>query len=74
MIFLDNPNRYGYLLDLKDPFVRKMYDRYRKKLGIPHGCPLSDAQRVDFETTLIDWLNERRGLDEQQGKGKAGRA
>lgn len=74
MIFLDVPNKYGYQLDLKDPLVQKLYWRYKDKHHIPHWCPLSDGERLDFETTLIDWLNERRGLDEQQGKGKAGRA
>ena len=60
MIFLDVPNKYGYQLDLKDPLVKKLYGRYKDKRHIPHWCPLSDAERLDFEAQVIEWWERRQ--------------
>lgn len=60
MIFLDVPNKYGYQLDLKDPLVQKLYWRYKEKHHIPHWCPMSDEERLDFETQLIGWWERRQ--------------
>lgn len=60
MIFLDVPNKYGYQLDLKDPLVKKLYGRYKYKHHIPHWCPLSDAERLDFESQVIGWWERRQ--------------
>ena len=59
MIFLDVPNKYGYQLDLKDPLVQKLYWRYKDKHHIPHWCPLSDKERLDFEAQVIEWWERR---------------
>lgn len=59
MIFLDVPNKYGYQLDLKDPLVQKLYWRYKDKHHIPHWCPLSDGERLDFEAQVIGWWERR---------------
>lgn len=59
MIFLDVPNKYGYQLDLKDPLVQKLYWRYKEKHHIPHWCPLSDAERLDFEAQVMEWWERR---------------
>lgn len=59
MIFLDVPNKYGYQLDLKDPLVQKLYWRYKDKHHIPHWCPLSDEERLDFEAQVIGWRERR---------------
>ena len=63
MIFLDVPNKYGYQLDLKDPLVQKLYWRYKDKHHIPHWCPLSDDERLDFEAQVIEWRERRRKHD-----------
>ena len=60
MIFLDVPNKYGYQLDLKDPLVQKLYWRYKDKHHIPHWCPLSDEERLDFEAQVIEWWERRQ--------------
>lgn len=60
MIFLDVPNRYGYQLDLKDPLVQKLYWRYKDKHHIPHWCPMSDEERLDFEAQVIEWWERRQ--------------
>lgn len=59
MIFLDVPNKYRYQLDLKDPLVQKLYWRYKDKHHIPHWCPLSDEERLDFEAQVIEWWERR---------------
>ena len=59
MIFLDVPNKYGYQLDLKDPLVKKLYGRYKDKHHIPHWCPLSDDERMDFEAQVMEWWERR---------------
>ena len=68
MIFLGVPNKYGYQLDLKDPLVQKLYWRYKDKHHIPHWCPLSDDERLDFEAQVIEWWERRQR--EQQEKRK----
>ena len=60
MIFLDVPNKYGYQLDLKDPLVQKLCWRYKDKHHIPHWCPLSDEERLDFEAQVIKWWERRQ--------------
>ena len=72
MIFLDVPNKYGYQLDLKDPLVQKLYWRYKDKHHIPHWCPLSDEERLDFEAQVIEWWERRQ--HEQQKERQRGRA
>ena len=59
MIFLDVPNKYGYQLDLKDPLVQKLYWRYKDIHHIPHWCPLSDEERLDFEAQVTEWWERR---------------
>ena len=59
MIFLDVPNKYGYQLDLKDPLVKKLYGRYKDKHHIPHCCPMSDEERLDFEAQVMEWWERR---------------
>ena len=59
MIFLDVPNKCGYQLDLKDPLVQKLYWRYKDIHHIPHWCPLSDEERLDFEAQVIKWWERR---------------
>lgn len=71
MIFLDVPNKYGYQLDLKDPLVQKLYWRYKDKHHIPHWCPLSDGERLDFEAQVIGWWERRQ--HERSGSIQAGK-
>lgn len=53
-------NRYGYRLNLRHPLVKKLYLRYKDKLGISQSMPLSDAERMDFERQALPWLERRK--------------
>lgn len=50
---------YGYRLDLNDPVIKELYDRYRRKKGIPVWCPLSDYERHEFELAVIKAMQRR---------------
>lgn len=49
-VFASEP-KYGYRLNVSHPKIAKLYDRYKTSHMI-HGAP-SDAQRLDFERTII---------------------
>jgi hypothetical protein len=51
-----HPNKYGYVLNLRHRLINKLYFRYKDKHNIPHWCPLSDNERQEFETVVIDYL------------------
>ena len=59
MVFLNGAHKYGNKMDLKDPLVQKLYWRYKDKHHIPHWCPLSDGERLDFEAQVIEWWERR---------------
>lgn len=59
-------NPYGYELNISHEKVNWLYRRYKKKHGIPPWCPLSDAERKDFEALALPWLKERGFLDEKK--------
>ena len=51
---------YGYRVNINAPGVRELYYRYKKWRGIPRWCPLSDAQRREFERYVLrEDKNER---------------
>lgn len=47
------PNRYGYKLNINHAKVKPLYERYKAKNNIRFNHPLSDAQRLEFETILL---------------------
>lgn len=54
--FLTNP----YRTDLTDPWVRKMYEWYRDKIGVPKQYPLSDGQRARFDQVILKIMEVKR--------------
>ena len=44
---------YGYKVDISNPEIKPLYERYKKWKGIPSWCPLSDAERLDFESYIL---------------------
>ena len=46
-------NKYGYRVDITKPKYRKLYDRYKKWREIPAWCPLSDYERLEFESYVL---------------------
>ena len=49
-----------YRTDLTDPLIRHLYDRYKAKHQIPKWCPLSDAERRDFDNKVIEYFQNRK--------------
>lgn len=52
-------NKYGYRVNIGNPYIYGLYVRYRKKHGIPLQFPMSDAERLDFERLVIPHLEKR---------------
>ena len=46
-------DRYGYKVDISDPKIKPLYERYMKWKAIPPWCPLSDKERLDFESYIL---------------------
>ena len=52
-IFL-TPNKYNYRVNIHHPVIAPMYQRYKKSIGESH-FRISDEQRKEFETKVINW-------------------
>ena len=46
-------NKYGYQVDITNPKYRELYERYKKYKNIPRWCPLSDYERLEFESYVL---------------------
>lgn len=44
---------YGYKVDISDPKILLLYERFKKWKRIPLWCPLSDAERFEFEGYIL---------------------
>lgn len=51
------PNKYGYKLNINNPQIRPLYERYKKKLGEKI---LSDNQRLTFETLIFNAIADKK--------------
>lgn len=58
-VFNEN-NPYGYRLNINHPKIHELYQRYKAWKGIPNQFPLSDAERLEFESIVISKLEERK--------------
>lgn len=52
-------NKYGYRVNISNPYIANLYVRYRQKHGIALHFPPSDAERLDFERLVIPHLEKR---------------
>lgn len=50
--FIPDDN-YGYKVDISAPKIKPLYERFKKWKGIPPWCPLSDEERLEFESYII---------------------
>ena len=50
--FIPDDN-YGYQVDISDPKIKPLYERFKKWKGIPRWCPLSDEERLEFESYIL---------------------
>ena len=48
-----NRNPYSYTLDINHPVIHPFYMRFKRWKGIPVWCPLSDAERAEFEEYMM---------------------
>ena len=46
-------NKYGYRINITHPKIEPLYKRYKKWKGIADWCPLSDAERSEFENYIL---------------------
>lgn len=46
-------NKYGYRINIMHPKIEPLYKRYKKWKGIADWCPLSDAERLEFESYIL---------------------
>lgn len=44
---------YGFKVNINHPSVTPLYKRYKLWRGIPENCPLSDDQRLEFESYIL---------------------
>lgn len=51
------PNKYGYKLNINNPQIRPLYERYKEKLGEKI---LSDNQRLTFETLIFNAIADKK--------------
>lgn len=60
----DNP--YGYRININHPKILPLWQRYKKRKGIPINEPLSDNERFEFEDII---LNKLKGTENEKGTG-----
>lgn len=50
---------YGFRVNIRNPYAHELYERFRKKKGIPRHYPMSDEERFEFELFVIPVLEKR---------------
>ena len=53
--------KWGYRVNINEPFVRFLFDRWREKQGINKRFPMSDEERLTFECDVIPYLESKYG-------------
>lgn len=46
-------NRYGYNIRVNHPEIIGLYNDFKKRIGVPEHMPLSDQERITFETEVL---------------------
>lgn len=49
------PKDYGYRVDISNPKMGELYERFKVYKGLPRNVPCSDSERREFE----EWVLER---------------
>lgn len=47
---------YGYKLNISQPYIRRLYDAWKRKYKIPPWAALSDHQRLKFEFDVMNHI------------------
>lgn len=50
----NNGNKYGYKLNVNNEQLNKLYRRYKEYKGLSPTLPLTDKQRLEFETYMMN--------------------
>lgn len=50
---------YGFRVNIRNPYVHALYERYCKKKGISRHFPMDDDKRFEFEIAVIPHLEKR---------------
>lgn len=45
-------NEYGFCVNISDPRIRKKYESFKKRKGLPQHFPISDQERLEFEAEI----------------------
>lgn len=53
-IHFREPVKKYYRTNVNDPVIRECYEAFKKKLGLPTWCPLSDRQREYFDDLILN--------------------
>ena len=46
-------NKYNYKINISHPKIKPLYQRFKKWKGIADWCPLSDEERLEFESYIL---------------------
>lgn len=60
-------NPWGYQVNINHPKIRPVFERYLKQHGIPPWCPLSDAERRQFEAEFLAGVEKKVKREAKQG-------
>lgn len=53
------PNKYGYRVNIAHPAVAPLYERFKAWKNIPRCQPMSDAERLEFESYILEKVENR---------------
>lgn len=57
-------NPYGFRVDINDPKIRPVYERYKKWKGLPRQYPISDDERREFEAYILGEKKNEENMPE----------
>lgn len=50
------PNPYGYRININHPRINALYERYKVWRSIPHTQPMSEEERHEFESYILNGM------------------
>lgn len=54
-----SPNKWGYRFNINHPTVSRLYKEYQQQHGLDLRIPMTDAQRISFESELLQRMREK---------------
>lgn len=56
-VYLSN-NPYGFKLNINHPQINELYRRYKAWKNIPSDLPLTNKQRLEFESFILNNIKD----------------